>query len=136
MGRTIDYKSEDLKTRLKKLTNGKGADIYLDMVGGDAFDASLRAIAWDGRIVIIGLPVGPYRPPANILLVKNCSVIGFYWEVAAAADLFDDQMADLFHWFEQASSPRPSTITFRWPKPPQPSICSRPARQPAVGAHN
>ncbi|MCR9257328.1 MAG: NADPH:quinone oxidoreductase family protein [Alphaproteobacteria bacterium] len=114
----IDYRSEDLKTRLKELTGGTGADIYLDMVGGDAFDASLRAIAWDGRIVIIGFAGGTVpKPPANILLVKNCSVIGFYWGSYARKrpDLFDSQMADLFRWFEEGKLT--STIHHHIPMP-------------------
>lgn len=99
----IDYKSEDLRTRLKEVTGGKGADIYLDMVGGDAFDASMRAIAWDGRIIIIGFAGGGIpKPPANILLVKNISVIGFYWGSyrTKAPHLMQQQMVDLFGWFE------------------------------------
>jgi len=100
---TIDYRTDELKTRLRHLTSGGGADIYLDMVGGDAFDASLRAIAWDGRIVVIGFAGGRVpEPPANLLLVKNCSVIGFYWGSypRRRPDLFEAQMDDLFGWFE------------------------------------
>src|SRR5205085_8563389 len=47
----IDYASEDIRERVKALTGGRGIDVVYDPVGGDAVDASLRTIAWQGRIV-------------------------------------------------------------------------------------
>ena len=76
----IDYKSEDIRERVKALTAGRGADVIYDPVGGAVFDASLRSIAVDGRILIIGFASGTVpQIPANILLVKNVTVIGYYW---------------------------------------------------------
>ena len=76
----INYAEEDIRDRVKEITGGKGADVIYDPVGGDAFDAAMRSIAWEGRLVVIGFASG--RVPvakANILLVKNVSVVGFYW---------------------------------------------------------
>jgi len=76
----IDYSTEDIRDRMKEITGGKGADVIYDPVGGDAFDAAMRSIAWEGRLVVIGFASG--RVPeakANIVLVKNISVVGFYW---------------------------------------------------------
>ncbi|CAA7615781.1 NADPH:quinone reductase and related Zn-dependent oxidoreductase [Candidatus Terasakiella magnetica] len=76
----IDYKAEDIRDRVKALTHGRGADVIYDPVGGAVFDASLRCIAADGRILIIGFASGTVpQIPANILLVKNITVIGYYW---------------------------------------------------------
>ena len=76
----IDYKAEDIRERVKALTDGRGADVVYDPVGGAVFDASLRSIAPDGRILIIGFAGGTVQQiPANILLVKNVTVIGYYW---------------------------------------------------------
>ncbi|MBX9635820.1 MAG: NADPH:quinone oxidoreductase family protein [Magnetospirillum sp.] len=76
----IDYKAEDIRDRVKELTGGKGADVIYDPVGGAVFDASLRAIAPDGRILVIGFASGTVpQIPANILLVKNVTVIGYWW---------------------------------------------------------
>lgn len=76
----IDYKAEDIRERVKALTGGKGADVVYDPVGGDVFDASLRAVNWNARIVIIGFAGGRVPAiPANILLVKNVDALGFYW---------------------------------------------------------
>jgi len=67
----------DLREELKALTGGRGADVFLDPVGGDMFDISMRAIAPGGRILVVGATSGRYGTPrTNIMLVKNISVIG------------------------------------------------------------
>ncbi len=76
----IDYKSEDVRDRVKALTGGRGADVVYDPVGGPVFEASIRCTAPDGRLLVIGFASGtvPEVKP-NHLLVKNLSVIGVYW---------------------------------------------------------
>ena len=62
------------------LTDGRGADVIFDPVGGEVFQASLRCIAPLGRIIPIGFASGRIpQIPANIVLVKNVTVIGIYW---------------------------------------------------------
>lgn len=80
----IDLGAPDLHDALRRqvheATGGRGADIVLDPLGGDIFDASLRALAWRGRMVVIGFAAG--RIPvikANYLLVKNIQVSGLQW---------------------------------------------------------
>jgi NADPH2:quinone reductase len=76
----IDYRKEDLRTKVLELTGGRGADVIYDPVGGDAFAASLRCVAPEGRIIPMGFASGTIpQIPANILLVKNVTVIGFYY---------------------------------------------------------
>src|SRR5262249_23691875 len=76
----IDYSREDLRGRIKEITGGRGPDVIYDPVGGEAFDQCLRSIAWEGRIIVIGFAGGRISEiPANLVLVKNCDVIGFYW---------------------------------------------------------
>jgi len=76
----IDYRAEDVRERVKALTAGRGVDVVYDPVGGDLFEASLRAVAWNARLVVIGFAAGKVQQiPANILLVKNVDVLGFYW---------------------------------------------------------
>lgn len=63
-----------------ELTGGRGADVVFDPVGGEAFDASLRCVAPEGRILVIGFASGAIpQVPANLLLVKNVAVLGVYW---------------------------------------------------------
>jgi len=77
---TVNYSREDIRDKVKAFTRDRGADVVFDPVGGDAFDASLRCIAFEGRIVIIGFAAGRIpQIPANILLVKNIDAIGFVW---------------------------------------------------------
>jgi NADPH:quinone reductase len=81
---TIDLSApglrDSLRAQVHAATGGRGADIVVDPLGGDAFDASLRALAWDGRIVTVGFAAG--RIPevkANYLLVKNITATGLQW---------------------------------------------------------
>lgn len=65
------------KDRVKKITNGRGADIIYDPVGGDVFDESIRCIAWNGRLLVVGFASGRIPSvPANMPLIKGFSVIG------------------------------------------------------------
>ncbi len=76
----LDPAAEAIHERVRALTGGAGANVIYDPVGGDAFNASLRCAAFEARIIIVGFAGGKIqRIPANILLVKNISAIGYYW---------------------------------------------------------
>ncbi len=76
----IDYGKENIRDRVLEITGNRGANVIYDPVGGDVFDASLRCVAWEGQILVIGFASGRIpNAPANRLLVKNFSLIGFYW---------------------------------------------------------
>jgi len=76
----INYRNEDFRDLVLEATAGRGADVIFDPVGGSVFDTSLRCIAPDGRIIPMGFASGTIpQIPANILLVKNVTVIGLYW---------------------------------------------------------
>src|SRR6266704_415838 len=100
----IDYSREDIRDRVKAITGGHGADVVYDPVGGDAFDASLRSIAWEGRIIIIGFAAGRIpQIPANIALVKNIDIIGFYWGSYQSRnpELVRRSLTQLLRWAEE-----------------------------------
>jgi NADPH:quinone reductase len=76
----IDTAREDVRERALALTGGRGIDVVFDPIGGELFTASLRAIAWEGRVLVIGFASGEIpQIPANRLLLKNAGAIGFYW---------------------------------------------------------
>lgn len=76
----IDYLTEDFIEIVKKETDGRGADVIYDPVGGDTFDNSRRCIAFDGRLLVIGFAGGRIpEAPANHALVKNYSIVGVHW---------------------------------------------------------
>jgi NADPH2:quinone reductase len=77
---TLNYAKEDLKDGLRKLTDGKGADIIFDPVGGAYAEAALRSIAWEGRFLVIGFAAGDIpKLPLNLPLLKACDVRGVFW---------------------------------------------------------
>ncbi len=75
---TINYQEENLKERAKELTDGKGVDVIYDAVGGDYAESALRAIAWNGRFLVIGFTAGIPAIPLNLYLLKSCQVIGVF----------------------------------------------------------
>lgn len=76
----INYTDEPLKDAVKRLTNSKGVDVIYDPVGGDFTEQALRAMAWNGRHLIIGFAAGDIpKIPANLMLLKGCSVVGVFW---------------------------------------------------------
>jgi NADPH:quinone reductase len=73
----IDYQKDDLKQRMKQLG---GADVVFDPVGGAYTEAALRSISWNGRLLVIGFAAGDIpKIPANLTLLKSCSVVGVFW---------------------------------------------------------
>ena len=80
----IHYQEENLKDRIKELTNGKGVDVIFDPVGGSFSEAALRAIAWKGRHLILGFANGEIpKIPVNLTLLKGASIVGVFWGVFA-----------------------------------------------------
>ncbi|GBO87007.1 MULTISPECIES: NADPH:quinone oxidoreductase family protein [Marinobacter] len=76
----INYTEEPLKDAVKKLTHSKGVDVIYDPVGGDFTEQALRAMGWNGRHLIIGFAAGDIpKIPANLTLLKGCSVVGVFW---------------------------------------------------------
>jgi NADPH:quinone reductase-like Zn-dependent oxidoreductase len=70
----------------KDAVGPNGADVIYDPVGGDYSEAALRAIAWEGRFLVIGFPAGIPKLPLNLTLLKSCDVRGVFWGAFAARD--------------------------------------------------
>lgn len=76
----IDYGAEDLKEALRRATQGRGADVIYDPVGGAYAEAALRSIAWEGRFLVVGFAAGEIpKLPLNLVLLKGCDVLGVFW---------------------------------------------------------
>ena len=76
----IDYAKENLKSQLKALTIPKGVEVLYDCVGGDSAEPALRAMAWEGRYLVLGFASGEIpRIPLNLVLLKGCAIIGVFW---------------------------------------------------------
>ena len=75
----VDYRAEDLYTRVMDLTNGRGVDVVYDPVGGEYFDVARRLVAWEGRLLVVGFASGTIpSAPANHALVKNYDIVGVH----------------------------------------------------------
>ena len=83
---TIDYSVDDLKFRAKELTEGHGVDVVYDCVGGDRAEQALRAIAWEGRFLVIGFAAGIPSIPLNLALLKSCQIVGVFYGAMTAHD--------------------------------------------------
>jgi NADPH:quinone reductase-like Zn-dependent oxidoreductase len=75
-----------LADQFKAAVGPKGADVIYDPVGGDYAEPALRAIAWEGRYLVVGFPAGIPKLPLNLTLLKSCDVCGVFWGAFAARD--------------------------------------------------
>jgi len=97
----VNYTAEKLTDRVTALTDGKGADVCFDPVGGDLFDSALSSLGWGGRILLIGFVAGVPQIPANRLLVKHRAALGsslryFRWH---APDKLLRSVEELVQWY-------------------------------------
>ena len=91
----IDYRVEDFVSRVLEVTDGRGADVIYDSVGGDTTDRSLKCINWNGRLLVIGFASGTIPSlRLNRVLLKNISVVGLHW--SAYPDREPERMAECF----------------------------------------
>jgi len=76
----IDYRTEAWVERVSRETNGEGANVIFDPVGGDVFEGSTRCLAFEGRLLVVGFAGGRIADVAgNRVLLKNISVVGVHW---------------------------------------------------------
>lgn len=100
----IVYGREDLKERAKALTGGEGVDVIYDPVGGSYSEAALRAIAWEGRHLVVGFAAGDIpKLPLNLVLLKSCDVVGVFWGAFAMRDPAKNRenAKQIFDWVAQ-----------------------------------
>src|SRR5256712_5498603 len=112
---TVNYATEKLTERVLALTDGKGADVCFDPVGGELFDAALSSLGWGGRILLVGFVGGVPQIPANRLLVKHRAALGsslryFRWH---APDKLPRSGEELVGWYGEGK--RRPCITHRVP---------------------
>jgi len=101
---TINYAAEDLRERIKSLTEGRGVDVIYDPVGGAYSEPAFRSIAWRGRLLVVGFAAGEIpKLPLNLALLKGASVVGVFWGDFARREpkAFAGSIAQLGLWFRE-----------------------------------
>ena len=97
----VNYASENLRDGLKRLSGERGVDVIYDPVGGAQAEAALRAIAWEGRYLVVGFAAGEIpKLPLNLVLLKSCDVRGVFWGawIDREPEAHRANMAELVAW--------------------------------------
>ncbi len=94
-----------LSELFKEACGPGGADVIYDPVGGDYSEAALRAVAWEGRLLVVGFPAGIARLPLNLALLKSCQIVGVFWGGFARRDPKANaaNLAELMQLYEQGA---------------------------------
>src|ERR671937_3187726 len=99
---TIDYAREDLRERVRALTQGRGVDVVYDPVGGAYTEPAFRSLAWRGRLLVVGFAAGEIpKLPLNLPLLKGAAVVGVFWGDFARREpnLFAESAKQLARWY-------------------------------------
>ena len=102
----INYATEDLKNRIKEVTDGAGANVIYDPIGGDLAEAAFRGIAWEGRHLVIGFASGTIpKLPLNLPLLKGAAAVGVFWGnwTKREPEAHKQNMAELFELFTEGA---------------------------------
>jgi len=98
----INYATEDLRERVKALTEGRGVDVVYDPVGGAYTEPAFRSLAWRGRLLVVGFAAGEIpKLPLNLALLKGASVVGVFWGDFARREPkgFAESVRQLARWY-------------------------------------
>ena len=101
---TINYSNEDLRERVKALTDGRGVDVVYDAVGGPYTEPAFRSLAWRGRLLVVGFAAGEIpKLPLNLALLKGAAAVGVFWGDFARREpaAFAASVRQLGGWFRE-----------------------------------
>ncbi|MAW79959.1 MAG: NADPH:quinone oxidoreductase [Parvularcula sp.] len=102
--RELDRDSQKaLSGEIKKLCGGEGANVVYDAVGGDYAEPALRALAWEGRFLVVGFPAGIPNIPLNLTLLKSCQIVGVFWGAFTMRNPAKnaEYISELFRFYEE-----------------------------------
>ena len=99
-GKLSRDQQKEFSEQIKTATGGKGADVLYDPVGGDYAEPAVRAMAWEGRYLVIGFTAGIPSVPLNLTLLKSCDIQGVFWGAFTARDPKRNQehLAEIMRW--------------------------------------
>lgn len=93
---------KELSSQIKALCGGEGANIVYDAVGGDYAEPAVRALAWEGRFLVVGFPAGIPKIPLNLTLLKSCQIVGVFWGAFTMRNPVNnaEYVAELFQFYK------------------------------------
>ncbi len=94
---------KELSSAIKAKAGGDGVDVVYDAVGGDYAEPAIRALAWEGRFLVVGFPAGIPRIPLNLTLLKSCQIVGVFWGAFTMRNpkRHGEHVAELFKWYAE-----------------------------------
>lgn len=94
---------KELSGQIKALCGGEGANVVYDAVGGDYAEPAVRALAWEGRFLVVGFPAGIPKIPLNLTLLKSCQIVGVFWGAFTMRNPAKnaEYVAELFKFYEE-----------------------------------
>jgi len=105
--RTLGDKAsrKELSEAFKEACGANGANVIYDAVGGQYSELALRAVAWEGRFLVVGFPAGIPSIPLNLPLLKSCQIVGVFWAawVAREHDAFEKSTGELLEFYKKGS---------------------------------
>ncbi|NWG93214.1 MAG: NADPH:quinone oxidoreductase family protein [Parvularculaceae bacterium] len=95
--------SNQIKAAAANLGTGDGVNVVYDAVGGDYAEPAVRALAWEGRFLVVGFPAGIPKLPLNLTLLKSCQIIGVFWGAFTMRDpkRHAEHVAELLEWYTE-----------------------------------
>jgi NADPH2:quinone reductase len=98
----LDKEAQKALSEAFKQAGGGGVDVVYDAVGGDYTEPAIRALNWEGRLLVVGFPAGIARIPLNLTLLKGCQIVGVFWGAFTARDpeAHARNVAELFALYE------------------------------------
>jgi len=118
---TINYSTEDIRERMKEITQGRGTDVIYDPVGDRYTEPALRSIAWKGRYLVVGFAGGEIpKIPLNLPLLKGCQIVGVFWGAFAKNEPKESQknFQELLTWIAQGKLKQHVYKTYSLPDAP------------------
>lgn len=95
--------SAQIKHACATVGSTDGANVVYDAVGGDYAEPAVRALAWEGRFLVVGFPAGIPKLPLNLTLLKSCQIVGVFWGAFTMRDpkRHAEHVAELFRWYTE-----------------------------------
>ena len=105
---------KELSGQIKTLCGGEGANSVYDAVGGDYAEPAVRALAWEGRYLVVGFPAGIPSIPLNLTLLKSCQIVGVFWGAFTMRNpaLNAEYIKELFEFYKDGKIKPRVTATF------------------------